>query len=154
MPFLSFYLFVIKILKSLLIDFVFSPPVSFQSKCSAFRSIIFCLCLNVTYANIFRFPREFHKFGVVFLIPYFVLLVVIGLPLVLFEVSIGQFLGQGSAHTWRAAPFFKGANVVSRTVSWLVAIYNSMHGALAFLYVGYLIFEEVPFKLCSNVSGI
>lgn len=27
-----------------------------------------------------------------------------------------------------------------------------MQAALAFLYVGYLIFEEVPFKLCSNVS--
>lgn len=107
----------------------------------------------MTYANIFRFPREFHKFGVVFLIPYFVLLLVIGLPLVLFEISIGQFLGQGSPHTWRAAPFFRGGNVVARISSWLLAVYNSMQAALAFLYVGYLIFEEVPFKLCSNVSG-
>ena len=124
-----------------------SPP---QSKCSAFRSIIFCLCLNVTYANIFRFPREVQRFGVVFLIPYVILLLVIGLPLVLFEVSIGQFLGQGSPHTWRAAPFFKGGSCVARISSWLLAVYNSMQGALAFLYVGYLIFEEVPFKLCSN----
>lgn len=80
------------------------------------------------------------------------LLLVIGLPLVLFEISIGQFLGQGAAHTWRSAPFFKGGNVVARISSWLLAVYNSMHAALAFLYVGYLIFEEVPFKLCSNVS--
>lgn len=40
--------------------------------------------------------------------PYFILLFIIGLPIVLLEVSLGQFLGQGSAHTWRASPVFKG----------------------------------------------
>jgi solute carrier family 6 (neurotransmitter transporter), invertebrate len=69
---------------------------------------VLCLCLNLTYPNIVRFPRELERHGSTFLVPYLVLLFIIGLPLLLLEISLGQFLGQGSAHTWRASPFFKG----------------------------------------------
>lgn len=62
----------------------------------------------MTYANIVRFPRELERHGIGFLIPYLILLLIIGLPITLLEVALGQFLGQGSAHTWRASPFFKG----------------------------------------------
>lgn len=79
-----------------------------QTKCSIFRGVILCLFLNITYANIVRFPRELERHGTEFLVPYFILLFLIGLPIVLLEMSLGQFLGQGSAQTWRASPFFKG----------------------------------------------
>lgn len=80
----------------------------FQSKLSIFRGIILCLCLNLTYANVVRFPRELDRHGIEFLIPYLLILFLIGLPIVLLEIALGQFLGQGSAHSWRASPIFRG----------------------------------------------
>lgn len=83
-----------------------------QSRCSILRGVILCLCLNLTYANIVRFPRELERHGIAFLLPYLLLLFTIGLPIILLEISLGQFLGQGSAHTWRVSPFFKGNNLI------------------------------------------
>ncbi|XP_059613954.1 sodium- and chloride-dependent GABA transporter 1 [Phlebotomus argentipes] len=125
-----------------------------QSKCSIFRSIVLCLCLNLTYANVIRFPRELQRHGSAFLVPYFTLLFIIGLPIVLLEVSLGQFLGQGSAHTWRASPVFKGASFVGRIASWLSTIWTSLHATVAFLYIGMLIFKSVPFNYCANLKRL
>ncbi|XP_055707809.1 sodium- and chloride-dependent glycine transporter 1 isoform X2 [Phlebotomus papatasi] len=125
-----------------------------KSKCSIFRSIVLCLCLNLTYANVIRFPRELQRHGSAFLVPYFILLFIIGLPIVLLEVSLGQFLGQGSAHTWRASPVFKGASFVGRIASWLSTIWTSLHATVAFLYIGMLIFKNVPFNYCANLKRL
>lgn len=81
---------------------------SFQSKCSMFRGVILCLCLNITYANVVRFPRELNQHGIAFLFPYLLLLLFVGVPIVLLEIALGQFLGQGSAHAWRASPILRG----------------------------------------------
>lgn len=99
-----------------------------QSKCSIFRGVILCLCLNLTYANIVRFPRELNKHGTAFLVPYLILLLVIGLPIVLLEISLGQFLGQGSAHIWRASPFFRGKFYHYIFINKWLQIYNSARG--------------------------
>lgn len=81
---------------------------SLQTKCSVFRGLVLCICLNVSYANVVRFPRELDHYGSAYLVPYVVLLFLVGLPMILLEISVGQFLGQGAAHTWRASPIFKG----------------------------------------------
>ncbi|XP_063701722.1 sodium-dependent nutrient amino acid transporter 1 [Culicoides brevitarsis] len=122
-----------------------------QTRCSIFRGVILCLCLNLTYANIVRLPRELHRDGFIFLVPYLTLLFFVGLPVVLLEMSLGQFLGQGSAFTWRASPFFKGAAITGRFAAWLATIFISMQSVLALLYIGWLSFKEMPFKECASV---
>ncbi|KAJ6640707.1 Sodium- and chloride-dependent glycine transporter 2 [Pseudolycoriella hygida] len=112
--------------------------------------IILCLCLNITYANVVRFPRELERHGTAFLIPYLTILFLIGLPVVLFEIAIGQFLGQGSAHSWRASPIFKGASVIGRLSSWLSTIWISLQAGVAVVYIGELIFRSVPFSQCAS----
>ncbi|XP_053676848.1 sodium- and chloride-dependent neutral and basic amino acid transporter B(0+) [Anopheles nili] len=121
-----------------------------QSRSSIFRGVILCLCLNLTFANVVRFPRELQLHGSAFLVPYVILLLLVGLPVVLLEVSLGQFLGQGSAHMWRAAPFLKGASLVGRIASWLAAIWTSMQSVIALLYIGMLAFKSVPLRECSK----
>ncbi|XP_055602523.1 sodium-dependent proline transporter isoform X2 [Uranotaenia lowii] len=125
-----------------------------KSRSSIFRGVILCLCLNLTYANVARFPRELQQHGSAFLVPYVVLLLLVGLPVLLLEVSLGQFLGQGSAHMWRAAPFLKGASLVGRIASWLAAIWTSMQSVIALLYVGMLSFKSVPFRECNKAVTI
>lgn len=125
-----------------------------QSRSSIFRGVILCLCLNLTFANVVRFPRELQQYGSAFLVPYVILLLLVGLPVVLLEISLGQFLGQGSAHMWRAAPFLKGASLVGRIASWLAAIWTSMQSVIALLYIGMLAFKSVPLRECSKTVTI
>ncbi|XP_030385433.1 sodium-dependent nutrient amino acid transporter 1 [Scaptodrosophila lebanonensis] len=119
-----------------------------QTKCSVFRGLVLCICLNVSYANVVRFPRELDRHGSAFLLPYVVLLFLVGLPMILLEISVGQFLGQGAAHTWRASPIFKGACIISRFASWVSAIWISLQAVLALAYIGMFAFNTLPFREC------
>ncbi|XP_013100306.1 sodium- and chloride-dependent GABA transporter 1 isoform X2 [Stomoxys calcitrans] len=119
-----------------------------KTKCSVFRGLVLCLCLNITYANVVRFPRELDKYGLAYMIPYVLLLFLVGLPIVLLEISVGQFLGQGAAHTWRASPIFKGACIISRFSSWISTIWISLQAVMALGYIGMFSFNTVPFREC------
>ncbi|XP_017096052.2 sodium- and chloride-dependent neutral and basic amino acid transporter B(0+) isoform X1 [Drosophila bipectinata] len=121
-----------------------------QTKCSVFRGLVLCLCLNLSYANVVRFPRELDHYGSAYLVPYVVLLFLVGLPMVLLEISVGQFLGQGAAHTWRASPIFKGACIISRFASWLSAIWVSLQAVLALAYIGMFASNDLPFRECAG----
>ncbi|KAH8365630.1 hypothetical protein KR093_002892 [Drosophila rubida] len=119
-----------------------------QTKCSVFRGLVLCICLNVSYANVVRFPRELDRYGSAYLLPYMVLLFLVGLPMLLLEISVGQFLGQGAAHTWRASPIFKGACIISRFASWVSAIWVSLQAVLALAYIGMFASNTIPFREC------
>ncbi|XP_032290643.1 sodium-dependent nutrient amino acid transporter 1 isoform X1 [Drosophila virilis] len=119
-----------------------------QTKCSVFRGLVLCICLNVSYANVVRFPRELDHYGSAYLVPYVVLLFLVGLPMILLEISVGQFLGQGAAHTWRASPIFKGACIISRFASWVSAIWISLQAVLALAYIGMFASNGIPFREC------
>lgn len=106
--------------------------------------------MNLTYANIARFPRELDRHGIAFLVPYLTLMIFVGIPIVFLEIALGQFLGQGAANSWKASPFFKGAALVGRFASWLSTIWISMQMSLALLYIGQMSFSPVPFQKCKT----
>ena len=43
-----------------------------------------------------------------FLIPYFIMVVLAGIPMFLMEVSIGQFMSAGGIKVWNISPLFMG----------------------------------------------
>jgi len=106
--------------------------------------------MNLTYANVVRFPRELERHGFAFLVPYLTLMIFIGIPIVFLEIALGQFLGQGAANSWKASPFFKGASFIGRFASWLTTIWISMQMSLALLYIGQMSFYPVPFRPCAE----
>ena len=59
-----------------------------------------------------RFQTLFFIFSYLFiasfLIPYFVILILAGLPLFLMEMSFGQFSSLGPISAWNAVPLFRG----------------------------------------------
>lgn len=110
--------------------------------------------MNLTYANIVRFPRELERHGVAFLVPYLIIMFIIGVPIVLLEMALGQFLGQGASHSWKSSPFFKGASIIGRIGAWIGCIWISMHMSLSLLYIGQIAFSSVPFRQCPSTVSV
>ena len=62
--------------------------------------------------------------GGAFLIPYFIMLLIEGLPVFLLELAIGQRLRKGSIGAWqRVSPYLGGLGIASAFVSLTVALY-------------------------------
>jgi solute carrier family 6 (neurotransmitter transporter, glycine) member 5/9 len=65
--------------------------------------------MSVGLGNIWRFPfTAYENGGGAFLIPYIIVLVVIGRPMYYLEMILGQFTSQGSVRIWEVAPILKG----------------------------------------------
>ena len=63
----------------------------------------------VGMSNILTFPWMVSKHGCVsFVTAYFITLVIVGYPMLLLQMGIGQFTSQGAAGCWEFAPLFKG----------------------------------------------
>lgn len=102
----------------------------------SFQSLLLCISMSVGLGNVWRFPNvAYNNGGGAFLIPYLLLLVIIGRPLYYMELVIGQFCSQGPIKVWRCVPAFKGigyAQVIS--VSFVVIFYNYLM-ALSLFYM-------------------
>jgi solute carrier family 6 amino acid transporter-like protein 5/7/9/14 len=67
-----------------------------------------CIALSVGLGNVWRFPFvAFNNGGGAFLIPYFVVLFLIGKPMYFLEMSIGQFASGGPVKVWALSPALK-----------------------------------------------
>ncbi|XP_035230755.1 sodium-dependent nutrient amino acid transporter 1-like isoform X3 [Stegodyphus dumicola] len=72
------------------------------------QSLLLCLSMSVGLGNIWRFPNiAYNNGGGAFLIPYLLLLFIIGRPLYYLELILGQFCSQGPIKMWRIVPAFK-----------------------------------------------
>lgn len=65
-------------------------------------------------------------------------------------MALGQFLGQASANTWKACPFFKGAAIIGRLGALLASIWVTMQSSLIVLYIRQLLISQVPFSQCPS----
>jgi solute carrier family 6 amino acid transporter-like protein 5/7/9/14 len=68
-----------------------------------------CIAMAVGLGNIWRFPFiAFNNGGGAFLIPYLIVLFLIGKPMYYLEVCIGQFVSGGPVKVWALSPALKG----------------------------------------------
>mgnify|MGYP000478720835 CR=1 FL=1 len=69
-----------------------------------------CIGYCVGLGNIWRFPYlVYESGGVAFLIPYFTMLILVGLPLLYMELSIGVVTQRGPVMSFKAmCPLLKG----------------------------------------------
>ncbi|XP_071509078.1 sodium- and chloride-dependent glycine transporter 1-like [Diadema antillarum] len=75
-----------------------------------FMCAIFCVVFNID--NFVRFSyRMCENGGVVFLIPYMIALFLLILPLVLVEISLGQFSSSSFLTCWKFCPLLKGLSL-------------------------------------------
>lgn len=68
-----------------------------------------CISLSVGLGNIWRFPYiAFQNGGGAFVIPYIIVLLIIGRPVYYLEILVGQFSGRGCIKAFSMAPILKG----------------------------------------------
>lgn len=68
-----------------------------------------CIAISIGFGNIWRFPfTAYENGGGVFLIPYIIVLFVVGKPFYYLEVILGQFSSSSSIKIWNISPAFGG----------------------------------------------
>ncbi|XP_061615836.1 sodium-dependent neutral amino acid transporter B(0)AT1-like isoform X1 [Phyllopteryx taeniolatus] len=120
--------------------------------------ILTCVGFCIGLGNVWRFPYlcQSHGGGA-FLIPYLILLVLEGMPLLLLEFAIGQRLRKGSVGVWRAiSPHLTGVGIASMLVSFLVALYYNTLIAWIMWYLFNSFQSPLPWTQCplnENATG-
>lgn len=91
----------------------------------------------VGLGNFWRFPYLCHKFGgALFFIPYFFALFVIGLPVTLMELSLGQKFQRGDIGVFRGIhPRLTGVGLASILSAYAITAYYNVIIAWAFVYL-------------------
>ncbi|CAJ1051706.1 putative sodium- and chloride-dependent neutral and basic amino acid transporter B(0+) [Xyrichtys novacula] len=107
----------------------------------------------VGLGNIWRFPYLAYKNGGgAFLIPYFVMLVVTGIPLFFLESAFGQFCSQGPINIWRAVPLLQGVGISMVLVTLIVSVYYNVIIGYSLYYMFASFQYPLPWSNCSSWS--
>ncbi|XP_068567036.1 sodium-dependent neutral amino acid transporter B(0)AT1-like [Cebidichthys violaceus] len=112
--------------------------------------ILTCVGFCIGLGNVWRFPYlcQSHGGGA-FMIPYLILLVLEGMPLLLLEFAIGQRLRKGSVGVWRAInPYLTGIGIASMLVSLLVGLYYNTLLAWILWYLFNSFQDPLPWTQC------
>ncbi|CAD5122602.1 DgyrCDS11014 [Dimorphilus gyrociliatus] len=113
--------------------------------------ILTCVGYAVGLGNVWRFPYLCFKHGGgSFLIPYVLMLLFVGLPIFLFELSLGQFASLGPISIWQVNPLFKGVGYGMIAVSWLISLYYNVIIAYALYFFFASMTNNLPWTDCSN----
>lgn len=103
----------------------------------------------VGVGNVWRFPYLcYNNGGGVFLIPYFVCMIILGIPLVYLEMIVGQFTSTGSLTSWKMVKLFKGIGLSMNIANALVIVYYNMIIAYSLYYLFMSIRSELPWMRC------
>ncbi|CAH1119399.1 unnamed protein product [Phaedon cochleariae] len=107
----------------------------------------------VGLGNVWRFPYLAQKNGGgAFLIPYFIMLAIEGIPIFYLELAIGQRLRKGAIGVWnQVSPFLSGIGISSAVVSFNVALYYNTIIAWCLFYFVQSFQSQLPWAECPNL---
>nr|XP_027223828.1 sodium- and chloride-dependent GABA transporter ine-like [Penaeus vannamei] len=113
--------------------------------------VLACIGYSVGLGNLWRFPYLCYKSGGgAFLIPYFTMLFVCGIPLLLMELTVGQFTRRGPVGALaKLCPLLKGAGVGTVVMSFLVGTYYNIIMAWSIFYMIQSFTNDLPWKDCN-----
>ena len=85
------------------------------------------MVLFLSLGSLYRFPYlAFENGGAAFVIPYVLICVLCGIPLLMMETALGQFSQRGPVGCWDFAPAMRGIGIASVIVSFFGALYYIM----------------------------
>ncbi|EDW02819.1 GH10830 [Drosophila grimshawi] len=113
-----------------------------------------CIAMSVGLGNVWRFPfTALDNGGGAFLIPYLIVLFLIGKPIYYLEMVIGQFSSRGSVKVFDLCPAMKGAGIGQVIAISLVTTYyvGIMGMTLRFFYDSFR--NPLPWSQCRSEWG-
>lgn len=118
------------------------------------RKTEFLMCAisgAVGTGNIWRFPYLCYKNGGgAFLVPYLVFLVLVGLPMYIMEIGLGQYMQKAGFEVWNICPIFKGLGVAAMVITFILNIYYVMVLIWSAFYFVMSLRSELPWSTCDN----
>lgn len=136
---------------------IFKPEPEPEEERDSWDSKLTFLLATIGYAvglgNVWRFPYLAQKNGGgAFLIPYFVMLAIEGIPIFYLELAIGQRLRKGAIGVWnQVSPYLGGIGISSAIVSFNVALYYNTIIAWCLFYFVQSFNSELPWSECPKI---
>ncbi|XP_072361174.1 sodium- and chloride-dependent neutral and basic amino acid transporter B(0+)-like isoform X1 [Scyliorhinus torazame] len=124
---------------------------NWSSNADYLLSLIGCV---VGLGNIWRFPYVAYKNGGgAFLIPYTLMLGLVGIPVFFLECSFGQFASLGPVGVWKAVPMLQGVGITMTLLTTITCIsYNVVMGyCLYYLFASFQ--SPLPWADCFSWWG-
>ncbi|ODM95691.1 Sodium-dependent nutrient amino acid transporter 1, partial [Orchesella cincta] len=115
--------------------------------------LLSCISMSVGLGNVWRFPGvAARNGGGAFLIPYLIILLLVGRPLYYLEMCIGQFSRFGQVKVWNMSPIFKGIGygAITGTIAQLSYYCSLMAITLYFLVASFA--KDLPWAVCDDTD--
>ncbi|CAG4979850.1 unnamed protein product [Colias eurytheme] len=108
-----------------------------------------CIATSVGLGNVWRFPFvAYNNGGGAFLIPYIIVLLVVGKPMYYLELVIGQFSNSNCVRVWALSPAMKGTGYAQTMGAGYVLSYYVSIIALCLYYLAMSFNATLPWALC------
>uniref|UniRef100_A0A7G3AYG6 Transporter n=1 Tax=Lutzomyia longipalpis TaxID=7200 RepID=A0A7G3AYG6_LUTLO len=108
-----------------------------------------CIAMSVGLGNVWRFPfTALNNGGGAFLIPYLIVLLLVGRPIYYMEMAIGQFSSRGSVKVYDFAPAMRGVGFGQVIAIICAATYYSSVMALIVSYLVDSFKNPLPWTKC------
>ncbi|XP_029375711.1 sodium- and chloride-dependent GABA transporter ine [Echeneis naucrates] len=106
----------------------------------------------VGLGNVWRFPYLCYRSGGgAFLLPYLFMLLMLGIPLLHMELSLGQYMRRGPVHALaNACPLLKGVGMASVAISFIMCTYYNVVITWALYYLFSSFQAPLPWQNCNN----
>nr|XP_027235991.1 sodium-dependent proline transporter-like [Penaeus vannamei] len=105
----------------------------------------------VGLSNVWRFPYLCYIHGGgAFLVPYLLMLVLVGFPLFFLETSVGQFSSCSCITVFSVCPAFKGLGMTSVAVNMVTLTYYTVLVSFPVLFLAYSFTWDLPWDSCEN----
>ncbi|CAK9299252.1 unnamed protein product [Gordionus sp. m RMFG-2023] len=123
--------------------------VSWKNKIQLFLAFI---GYSMGLPNVWRFPYLcYDNWGGAFFIPYIIMLLICGFPLLYLELAIGQLAQAGPIIAiWKFSPLFKGLGIASVMIAFVVGLYNIVIVTWSLFYVFKSFGSTLPWSTCLN----
>ncbi|XP_077496271.1 sodium- and chloride-dependent glycine transporter 2-like [Amblyomma americanum] len=112
--------------------------------------VLSCIGLSIGLGNIWRFPYlTYENGGAAFLVPYIFLIAVLGRPIYLMELILGQFCSFASVKSFACVPFAQGVPLVMMYAVFFLGIYYNVILGYSLTYLYYSFWKILPWTECN-----